>query len=88
MNREQRIMLAAFLQATPKAIEVMMLRQWAKEERGAADLYDQLIPGGRERAEASSRRLDALADSAAEEMVHEAERAARIATILEGWADR
>lgn len=86
MSAQQRIIFAALLQATPKAIEAMTFRLWAKEDRRWAPLYEKLVgPSGRLRAEDDARRHDAMADAAEEEMKQEAERAARIAAIVETW---
>lgn len=84
-DKLHRVLVAALIQATPKAVEAVMFRCWAKEERGAADLYERLMPGGRERALATAKRLEARATEAEEEMINEAKRAARVAEIVEGW---
>lgn len=83
---EQRVMMAAMIQAAPKLVQSCILRHWAKEEREYAPLYEKLIgPEGRARAEADALRHDAEADEAEKEAIREGERAARIAAIIETW---
>jgi len=85
MTREQRILVAGLLQASPFMFRSLLLRDAARYDRTWADLYERLVPGEGRLAVLRAEDAERQAKEAEDDAAHEAARAARVAEVLERW---